>query len=329
MVRAALALLPLAACQGGKDSTPNDTSDTGDTDEPPVNVDDYHTIELSVETIDQDIGGQRVTFYMPDDPIGVLFAFHGTNGSIFTVMNVEWIVLYNALVPHGVGLVFANSQDRVSTQWDVDDENPNTNPDMVYLTEVRDWLVENTGMTEQTPIVSAGFSNGATFAYDFTGMAEDLGWDVRAFLAHNGGAQYEGTQAPGFFTAAENDESGQTVDLLTEAADRCSSTAREACPFRKGHEIPLQTTRFARMPYFTQDESREIFDDLVGMEIVDPAGERLVDIEDMEDVFVQMMAGLDNAFEGYVDEDLRVVWATHRFSSEHVDDESEWLLDRL
>jgi hypothetical protein len=113
-------------CSGGNDSGSKD-DDTGAT--PIVDPFDYQSIRLTVQLTDQEVDGGRVTYWMPEHPRAVLFAFHGTNGSIATVTQTEWLALYDLLVPYDVGLVMTNSQNRDTQQWDDDDPDPSTNPD--------------------------------------------------------------------------------------------------------------------------------------------------------------------------------------------------------
>ena len=320
MTRSILITVWLVGCSGGSGSTDVSKTETGE----PIDPVDYHTVELTVELTTQDIGGQRVDYYVPDDVQAMAWVFHGTNGSVETVQFVEWLELYELMLPHGFGLVMTSSQDRVAMQWDTyatgDD-----NPDWVYLQTVQEWLVDNTAVAADTPVVAIGFSNGGNFASLFPSLALPAGWDVRAFVGHNGGYQHGASSTPGFFVSSVNDEAGQTPERLGPVAEECSQLAPIDCPHVVVEEIALHPHRFAKLPYFTQDQSQIVFDDLVELDIVDADGGRLVDIEDMEEAFRTYEAHAEYGNDSWVHTQLRVVWATHRYASQHARAEAAWL----
>lgn len=322
--------LAAAACTGhGADDPFTDASAPGDDDDddagPTTATGD---IVPNFQFTDQDFEGGRVTTYMPDDPTGVLFVFHGTNGDIASVTQIEWIELYDLLAPHGVGFVLSNSVDRVEMQWDTNHQDGAANEDFPRLDRLRDHLIDTTGLEADTPVLSIGFSNGANFATLFANMAFADGWPFRAFDAHQGG-MYVDTPVPGIFVSAVNDESGGTPDQLGPLSEACTSQTARTCPHYTGHEIPLVPLRFDRLPTYSAEQSQAIFDELVDMQIVAEDGSRVIDLADMEDVFTTYIHDSQAPSPSMVPTQLRVVWATHRFSSEHADQEADWLLDQL
>lgn len=269
--------------------------------------------------------GKALRYYMPEEPTAVLWAFHGTNGGFGTVTQIEWIELYNRLVPYGVGIILTESEDRVVQQWDLT-SNPNQNVDFVKLQGVRDYLVSTTGLSESTPMLAVGFSNGGNFAPVFSSMAKRVGWDIRGFSVHSAG-DYGGDGIPGIYTSAEWDE---TVDAeqVARAAENCSEATGTECPLLVGTEIPMDPRRFARLALYSLRTSQDIFDELVEMEYIDADGNRLAtglpgDIDELMNTYI---AKTKMPSPTMPPTQIRVVWSTHRFSSQHVNEEVEYLL---
>lgn len=316
----------LSGCAGGGD----DPADAGtDTDTGATSTGtEYRSIVPDFTFVDEEFEGARLTYYVPEDPRALLFAFHGTDGDISTVQQVEWIELYNLLAPHGYGFVLSQSVDRTQKVWDTTTDDPAENADWPRLSAIRDHLVATTGAEFETPIQCVGFSNGGNMAVVFASLALQSGWDFRGFSQHQGG-MYTAQAGPGIFVSAENDELGLDRDRMLPNAEACTAAVGESCPHWEGNEIPLHPLWFSRMPYFTQDQSRYVFDELVGLEIVDPDGVRLWPVEDMEAAFDLYLQTADNINENWVPTALRVVWATHRFSSEYAEQEAGWLLARV
>ncbi|MEQ1569533.1 MAG: hypothetical protein ABMA64_28105 [Myxococcota bacterium] len=272
---------------------------------------------------DADVAGRRFSYHVPDDPIGLVFAFHGSHGGFDTVTQVEWLDLYNLLVPAGVAVVLSESLQREDPrQWDL--SSSSDNPDFAQLAAIRDWLIEQTAVGSDTPIASVGFSNGGSFANVFSFVALGAGWDVRTFVAHNA-SQYD-LSVPAMFVSAENDEEVRAPD---EAVADCAGWTSTECPHLVGTEILLDPRRFARLPQYTVDDSAMLFDELVDLGMIDPSGARLVDIDDPDAVMDWYVANSEGPSPTLPPNQLRVVWATHRLSSQHAYEEATWLVERL
>lgn len=320
--------LLVVGCSGSGDGDPSSDGEDTDVEPIPWGSGPFAPITPTFQFEDIDFEGSRVTVHIPENPVGLLFVFHGTDGDIASVSQIEWIELYDLLVPQGVGIVLSSSVDRVERVWDSHDEDPATNDDFPRLSRLRDQLIETTAVDADTPILSIGFSNGANYALVFTNMAHAEGWDVRGFSSHQGGQQVT-TLLPGIYASAENDELSGQPDNMAPLADLCSDFTQRTCPHYVGHEIPLDPEWFARMPYYTVQQSQAMFDELVGMGIVDSEGGRLTDLLEMESVFETYLATSQAPSPSWIPTQLRVVWATHRFSSEHAAEEAAWLVDQL
>jgi hypothetical protein len=314
-----------AACSGGGNGGgPDGTGETSSTEATPY---ENLPITLSFQFTKDTYDGKSIEYYVPDNPKGALWVFHGTNGGFGSVTQTEWLEIYNRLVPHGFAILLNESLDRTAEQWDTDDPTLE-NVDFVRLASVREFLVANTALSEATPNFAIGFSNGGYYVSMFAGFADRSGWDMRGFVAHNAGG-YGGGTVPGMYIHAENDE----VDDSSRgpaAAEDCSLSATEECPFYMGTEIDLDPRRFARLPAYSLNQSQEIFDELVGMEYVDADGKRLVpNLDQIDALMNDFIVRSTNPSPTLPPTQLRVVWATHRVSSQHAKEETDWLIDHL
>lgn len=320
--------LSLAAGCGGPDETDTTTPyGYGETDWTP-----YQTLPVKAQFqwTEDTYDAKPIQYYIPEEPAAVLWVFHGSDGGFATVTQIEWLELYNRLVPHGVAILLNESLDRDSRQWDNSSGDPDSNPDFQRLREVWDYLVATTPLSENTPMLAVGFSNGGGFTTRFTSMARQVGWDIRGFSVHNS-ANYFGGGMPGIFTSAEWDAENGGPEAVEQSAEACSDQAGTECPHLRGTEVPMDPRRFARLPAYSLGQSQQIFDELVEFEYIDADGNRLVDdlLTDIERLMSDYIQRSKMPSPTLPPTQIRVVWATHRVSSQHVDAEVDYLLDLL
>lgn len=313
-----LVLCLWVGCAGGGDPSP-----TGGTDSPLVTTDPYDTIEANFPWEEREIDGFGAMWHVPSDPVGLVWVFHGTNGNLAAITQAEWLLIYNQLDARGIGIVATNSTDRATGQWDLEELVPSANADFPRLAQIRQVLLEETALQPDTPHAALGFSQGAGFTSTFASMATAEGWDLRGLLKHQGAGST--TSLPSLYVSAENDENGQTPDRLGPVAEECAAATSADCPHRVGLEIPLDPLRFARMPEFSQEQSTVMFEELVELGIVDPSGGRLIELEDMEEVFADYQRTSAYPAPSLVVTQLRVVWATHRLSGAFASEEATFL----
>jgi len=321
-----LALLLAAACSGGDDGSSSDL--TGDDDDDVTGLTPWSEVVTTQEdqccrTVQPqfewspvvDHEGLPATWVMPDDPVGALVVFHGTNGIIETVQQVEYIELYNLLVPRGIGIVLTVSEDRDAKQWDTAPL-----PDNVDFPRVQSLLgriADETAFTPDLPLVGLGFSQGCSMVDLLADQGPDAGVNAVGMVFHNCG-QGGPRDQPALFVDAEND--GASSRMASLASDHPDGT------LLSGTEVPLHPNRFAKLISFSPEDSVGIFDELVGLEVVDTDGLRTVDFgSDPEAV----MEGIENAlrvrYAADVVQQLRVVWALHRISAQNKLDEAAWI----
>jgi hypothetical protein len=182
---------------------------------------------------------------------------------------------------------------------------------------VRDRLIQDTEITENTPLFAIGFSGGSMFAPVFTQLAFDDGWDVRAFSSHNTGPKTT-APVPSVFIAHANDNPNGLVNAYDDQAKLGYPTTLYYLD-----ETLLDPLRFTKEPNITEAESIAFFDELVGFGLVDEHGQRLVG----DDVIGQALDWF-NRNSIYDDSSkarhqLNVLWRKHVFSADRACAEAE------
>jgi len=102
-------------------------------------------------------------YFFPANPVGVVFHFHGSGGSMNGLFSQpEQIVYARELVAAGYAVVTLNSSDRVNAQWNT--AAPPNNPDIANVQTAIAGFISRGLMTGQTPVFASGISNGGAFA---------------------------------------------------------------------------------------------------------------------------------------------------------------------
>ena len=106
-----------------------------------------------------------VTYYIPPNPVGLVFSFHGTGGtgaSQFT--GAEFLAFFRELVPAGFGVAAFDSLDRAAAQWNTTITGP-TNPDIARLNGIIAAMRAQSLISSQLPLFAFGQSNGGFFSH--------------------------------------------------------------------------------------------------------------------------------------------------------------------
>ena len=94
--------------------------------------------------------GFEVISYVPEHPKGMVYVFHGTNGSAAFAERVETTDVINRLVSRGYGFVSTSSTERTGNRrWLVTDPSLTTNPDLARLARLQAHLVATTGRADR------------------------------------------------------------------------------------------------------------------------------------------------------------------------------------
>ncbi len=312
-----LALVALAACSDKS----GDNGDDGETDLPVAAACDAPGFTEPVvpaarweRTTTPD--GQGLIRWIPENPRGLVFYFHGTGGNYDDVMYVEPTREMDTLIRAGFGFVSTESEERGgSAQWEKGSDDWRENPDLERLEGLYEDLVAAGDITRETPILTTGFSDGGAMSGFFSAVAKVHGWPVFAAAMHNSGGS-SSADIPQIWVIAENETDQIGPNSLAAYENAVADGA--IATYHLAAEEPLVADRLLRIPRFTQEDADLAFADLVKYGILDEAGVRVIDLD------TQLESSL-NKFEkdSKVQQDwevstqLRVVWSTHRFNSEY------------
>jgi hypothetical protein len=318
-------LVGLLGCSGNNDS---DGSAPGDDDDDDVSTDltpweelvtsqadgCCHTVKEVFEWTTVDHEGLPATWAVPENPVGAVVVFHGTNGVMDTIKQTDWIELYNLLYPRGIAIIGTVSSDRDAKQWDLSEGNSNVDYPRVETLLAR--VADETAFDLDLPLVGVGFSQGCSFTTLFAELGVQKGRNVVGISMHSGGGA--GADMPTLFVAPENDPAAARMPAA--AADHPEGT------LIVGTEEAIDPRWFGKLVSYTPEDSERIFDQLVDMEVIDADGVRTIAFEsDGENEVVAIENALSVPYAGDVATQLRVLWALHRFSAPHNLEEAEWI----
>ncbi len=321
----ALALLSLAGCNLFSKDPDATGSDGSDGPEPSANCENEGWFETGVyapvvelETLSQTqvevpgVGPMKLLSFVPENPVAVLWVFHGTGGDIGNLTQIEYVRIYNALLHDGFAIVATESEERGSqAQWS--HEIGVDNSDFQRLILLRDHLIDTTPLEDATPTFAMGFSNGSNFAGTFMDAGFEMGWDMRAASLHS--ASPEPTvQAPTILLDAENDETiGETV--MPNAYDDQLATGFATDLFTHV-EHALDPAEMQKIETLDAEESQLAFDEGVRLGVIDETGARAFDLPDLDDVLDVYENQATVQWKAVIVSQLRVVFATHRVNGE-------------
>jgi dienelactone hydrolase len=229
--------------------------------------------------------GFPVISYVPPNPTGIVFAFHGTGGGARFATKLETVDMLDHLTAAGYGFVSTESTDRDSKQWDTSSLSLTTNPDLARLARLYASLQSRHLITSTTPIYAIGMSRGAGFASVFAQAFENAGYPVAAIAPSHGPIPFVvratgGLTVPSFFALGANDpivDNDQVVAQVEAVAARGVPASVTIEP-----EHALQATRFLRVPGIDGATANAIFSTLVDAGLWDSAGHRRARIATVE-----------------------------------------------
>ncbi len=228
--------------------------------------------------------GYEVISYVPENPRGVVYLFHGTNGSAAFAEKVETVAMLNQLIAEGYGFVSTSSTERTGNRrWNVFDPSLTTNPDLARLARLHAHIIATTAATTTTPLLGIGMSNGARFVTLWGQTWKNAGYPLKAIWASMGRIAPP-VSAPGaltvptVFSTAVNDFTSPPGPIIQDyAATRQAGTPAE---LHVSGERKLSPNPYLRIPGIDGGEARQIFDALVDTGVWNEEGARIVpDIE--------------------------------------------------
>jgi hypothetical protein len=269
--------------------------------------------------------GFPVISYVPEHPRGIVYVFHGTNGSASFAERVETTDVLNRLVAGGYGFVSTSSTERTGDKrWNAADPSLTTNPDLARLLRLQANLVATTGLEATTPVVGIGMSNGARFVTLWGQAWKNAGYPVKAIWASHGrtAAPYDGARqltVPTLFTTAVNDftvpPGGVIGSFLTA---RNSGTPTEL--YVSG-ERRLKSLQYERIPGVDSGEGNAIVQSLIATGAWNSQGDRVE--PDVEQAAAKALAASVPAsvqsVRNEVDNESLLQLAVHQFTAEFAD----------
>jgi hypothetical protein len=270
---------------------------------------------------------QRTTFegfpvisYVPENPRGLVFLFHGTNGSAAFADRVETTDVLNRLVAQGYGFVSTSSTERTGDRrWDAANPSLTTNPDLARLLRLRAHLVTTTPVEPGTPLLGVGMSNGARFVTLWGQAWKNAGHPVKAIWASHGrtAAPFDGPgelTVPTVFSTSENDFTVPPGGIvLNFATARDSGTPAD---FQITRERRLTAPPYERIPEIDANESQQIVQALIATGVWNAQGERVE--PDIESAAASLPASVHGQASHIADQ---TAWqlAVHQFTAEYAE----------
>ncbi|HMV69324.1 MAG TPA: hypothetical protein PKA64_20955 [Myxococcota bacterium] len=220
--------------------------------------------------------GRDVKWYIPANPTGLMFVFHGGGGDFEAADHPELVTILNELLRRGIGFAAFSSDARQPAEWDKSSR-PAQNPDFQRLDAWRNARITAGDITANTPIFSWGFSNGGDFSSYMTNAALADNWPFRAAIVQSaqGYSSFYGDPAdvPVMWIACTWDERVNNTDIENRY-DRHVNAGRTG-QFRLVPEQRLAPTRFDRSDLITLDQSLDMFKLVVNAGWFNKSGRRL------------------------------------------------------
>ena len=263
--------------------------------------------------------------FIPPDPKGLIFVYHGSNGGIGFVNKIETIATLNALILSGIGFVATESDNRQTGQWDTSTASGAANVDLQRMDALYQEVIATTEITASTPIFAMGFSNGGSFSGIFGQYALEQNWPITGIFPHlSGCGTCYGSPVPVAYVEGENDPQSSIDSVISDHRDRGIPAEHFVAP-----ELVLDPLYFTKNPAVSDERSESTFNDLVALELIDADGVRLVPTEEAD----QWTDWYGN--NGTVNspdlraEELKVAWGLHRMNAYHAFAVRDFALDQL
>ena len=264
--------------------------------------------------------GFEVFSYIPANPVGIVYFFHGTGGSASFATKTETVDVINELVGRGYGFVATESTQRTGNKrWNVSDGSLVSNPDLARLVRLHGDVVATTPVAANTPIFGVGMSNGARMVTLFGQTFADAGYPVGAIAPFSGPIANPvvtggGLTVPTFFMYAANDQIVDNGQILS-GYDATVAAGTEAVLVKKSEE-PLSSIRFTRIPTIDASEAEAIYSQLSATGIWDGEGERIASVDDAVAILtVETYPPSFGATQAQIRSQIAAMLALHQFSA--------------
>lgn len=220
--------------------------------------------------------GRDVRWYIPPNPTGLVFVFHGGGGDAEIADHPEMVTILNELLGRGIGFAAFSSDDRNNKEWDKASR-PSQNGDFTRLDAWRDARIAAGDLSANTEIFSWGFSNGADFSSYMTHAGPANGWPFAAAVVQSaqGYSSFYGEAAdvPVMWIVCTYDERVNNPDIRTRYDNHIRNNY--VGQYRVAPEQRLAPTRFDRSDLVNLNQSLDMFKLVVNEGWFDKSGRRL------------------------------------------------------
>jgi hypothetical protein len=268
--------------------------------------------------------GFDVISYVPANPTGMIYLFHGSGGSANFATKVDTVDVLNRFVAQGYGFVSTSSTERTGDKrWNASNPSLTTNPDLARLARLQAHLVATTALESATPLAGIGMSNGSRFVTLWGQTWKDAGYPVQVIWASHGKIADPVTAAGGLtvptvFSTSVNDFTSPPFPI----AVGYQQTIQAGTPglYLASKERALNASTYPRIPGIDATEANAIVAALKGTGVWNAQGVRVV--PDIQVAVAQAQSAVfpasifaDGLGNDVVNETARVL-AIHQFTSE-------------
>lgn len=304
-----------------------------------VDVDDGLFYNVPVDIVQWSEGivpndGRQYLYYVPDNPIGLVYFFHRRDSGIDEVQRLDIRDVIRGLIDADFAIVAFESEVRppalnpTGGQWDIIPDADN-NKDWERVKKVRDNLIANTDVTSATWLFVIGFSDGGSFTYTFGRLAREEGLPIAAIGAFS--ALYYSTTAlivensdvPTFIQTLGNDQLRPEVARLAHLTLKGNDVLTVFCLAR---EKALNPERFIRIPGVDDISlAEDIFQSLADANMISDEegkeGLRKINLSDTPFTFATVILPPEaEDLSQSINWQVRIVFAMHNFSNEYKQD---------
>lgn len=221
--------------------------------------------DLTQETIN----GVDVLYYIPPNPVGVIFRLHGTGGNAQTTLSsVESRMFSNDAVAAGYGIIALSSVDRVNGEWSLSP--PPNNPDIINVQAVITNFRQRGLIAASVPLFAQGTSRGGIFSslvvYFLNFQADAI------YIAYGANLIMPQTAVPTIFCLAANDDQemvGQAGNQNAYAQVMGLKARGISASYNLHQSSPVYPERFERIAALNVDDSHAIYNALKASNFLD------------------------------------------------------------
>ena len=267
--------------------------------------------------------GRDVLYHVPDDPIAVVWAFHGTGGDTSFCLDMETVATLNALIDAGFGFVCTESAGQ---KWDREELDPEVNVDLAALLRLHEYMALITDLETNTPIYGLGFSDGGGMATVWIKAVRARGFEGRASAAVSSAAQaWDADEVPiGFVLPINDPQPTAQYEVNRRLAEGVPGTDLWVPP-----EFPVEPEWFARNPAVDDAEARVAAEEAVRLGLVDDDGWRLFTLDEASTYLAAYESQALVTAPGARAQELRVAFSMHAMNATFATEIQQFFLEWL